>query len=47
MLELACEGLNITREQLHQELIEGGDLFDLVSGALTPTALRLTAKTLA
>ncbi len=47
MLELACEGLNITREQLRQELTEGGDLPDLVAGALTPEALRLIAKTLA
>ena len=47
MLELACEGLNITREQLRQELIEGGDLFDLACGALTPEALKLAARTLA
>ncbi len=47
MLELACQGLSITPEQLHLELEEAGDLHDLVSGALTPKALRLTAKTLA
>ncbi|MDQ4146338.1 MAG: hypothetical protein M3120_01345 [Pseudomonadota bacterium] len=46
MLELACEGLNITREQLRQVLTEGGYLPDLVSGALTSAALRLTAETL-
>ncbi len=47
MLEVACRGLRITPEQLRQELEAGGDLPDLVSGALTPKALRLTAKTLA
>jgi hypothetical protein len=47
MLEVACEGLRLTPEQLRQELEAGGDLPDLVSGALTPNALRLTAKTLA
>jgi hypothetical protein len=46
-LEVACEGLNITPEQLRQELDEGGDLPDLVSGALTPKALQLMAKRLA
>ncbi|MDQ3796105.1 MAG: hypothetical protein M3294_00625 [Pseudomonadota bacterium] len=34
------QGLNITPEQLRQELEAGGDLPDLFSGALTPTALR-------
>jgi hypothetical protein len=47
MIETACQGLSTTPEQLRQELEEGGDLPDLVSGALTPNALRLTAKTLA
>ncbi len=47
MLEVACQGLSITPEQLHQELEEGGDLPDLVPGTLTPKALKLTAKTLA
>jgi hypothetical protein len=47
MLEVACEGLNITPEQLRQELEAGGDLPDLISGALTPKALRLMATTLA
>ncbi len=46
LFENACQGLSITPEQLQQELEAGGDLFDLVSGALTPKA-RLTAKTLA
>jgi hypothetical protein len=46
-IKTACDGLNITPDQLHQELEEGGDLPDLVSGALTPKALRLTAKALA
>jgi hypothetical protein len=47
MLEVACRGLRITPEQLHQELEEDGDIPDLVSGALTPEALRVTARTLA
>jgi hypothetical protein len=47
MLEAACEGLSITSGQLHRELEAGGDLPGLVSGALTPQALRLTARTLA
>jgi hypothetical protein len=46
-LEAACEGLSITPEQLRAELEAGGDLPGLVSGALTPQALRLTARTLA
>ena len=46
MLELACQGLSITPEQLHQELEAGGDIPDLVSGALTPAVLRLTVETL-
>ncbi|HEX2238697.1 MAG TPA: hypothetical protein VHJ19_10280 [Gammaproteobacteria bacterium] len=32
---------------MRQELEAGGDLPDVVSGALMPKALRLTAKTLA
>jgi hypothetical protein len=47
LFENACQGLSIRPEKLQQELEAGGDLFDLVSGALTPKALRLTAKTLA
>jgi hypothetical protein len=47
MLEIACEGLSLTPEQLRAELTEGGDIPDLQSGALTPQALRLTARTLA
>jgi hypothetical protein len=47
VIEMACEGLNITPEQLRHELEAGGDLPNLVSGALTPEALWLTAKTLA
>jgi hypothetical protein len=47
MLEIACEGLSITPEQLRRELEEGGDVPDLVSGALTLQALRLTARTVA
>ncbi len=47
MFTTACEGLNITPEQLRQELEDNGDIPDLVSGALTPKALRLTARTLA
>ncbi len=46
MFENACEGLTITPEQLRQELEEGGDLPDLVSGALTSAVLRLTVETL-
>ena len=46
-LESACEGLSIAPAQLHAELREGGDLPALGSGALTPKALRLTAKSLA
>ncbi len=37
----------ITPEQLRQELEESGDIPDLACGALTPEALKLTAKTLA
>jgi hypothetical protein len=47
MIETACEGLNITPAQLRQELDAGGDIPDVVSGTLTPKALRLTARTLA
>src|SRR5215218_3401136 len=47
MLEMACEGLTITPEQLCQELERGCDMPDLQSGAITPQALRLTARTLA
>jgi hypothetical protein len=45
--ENAREGLTITPEQLRQALEAAGDLPDLVSGALTPKALRLIARTLA
>jgi hypothetical protein len=37
----------ITPEELRQELQEGGDIPDPVSGALTSKAVRLMAKTLA
>jgi hypothetical protein len=47
MLEIACAGLNITREQLRQELEESGDILDLVSGALTAEALKQAPRTLA
>ncbi len=43
----ACEHLPITGEQLYAELEQGGDLSDIHSGTLAPTALRLTAETLA
>jgi hypothetical protein len=46
MFEVACAELMITPEQLRQELIEGGDIPDLTSGALTPQALKLTARIL-
>jgi hypothetical protein len=46
MLEVACQGLSITPEQLRQELETGGDLPDLASGALSCKALRLVARTL-
>jgi hypothetical protein len=41
-LEAACEGLDITPDQLCAEL----DLADLESGVITPNALRLTARPL-
>jgi len=47
MLEMACAGLSMVPEQLRQEFEGSGDLPDLVSGALTSQALRLTARTLA
>jgi hypothetical protein len=47
LFENACQGLMITPEQLRRELEENSDIPDLASGALTPKALRLTAKTLA
>jgi hypothetical protein len=47
LITSACKGLSITPEQLRSELTEGGDMPDLVSGALTPQVLRLTARTLA
>lgn len=47
LLEIACEGLSLTPEELRQELTKGGGIPDLQSGALTPKALRLTARTLA
>jgi hypothetical protein len=46
LFENACQGLSITPEQLRQDLEEGNDLPDVVLGALTASALRLTAKTL-
>jgi hypothetical protein len=46
MVQAACQGLTITPEQLGHELEENGDIPDLVSGTLTPKALRLTAETL-
>ncbi len=45
LFENACQGLSITPKQPQHELEENGDLPDLVSGALTPAALRLTAET--
>jgi hypothetical protein len=47
MIKAVCRNLSITPEQLRQELEEGGDLQDLLSGALTSQGLRLTAETLA
>jgi hypothetical protein len=47
LIQVVCRGLNIRPEQLRKELEASGDLPDLVSGALTSKALRLTAKTLA
>jgi hypothetical protein len=47
MLELACEGLSLTPDQLHQELEAGGDMPALASGELAPQAIRLTAEALA
>jgi hypothetical protein len=35
MLEVACQNLTISPEQLYAELEQGGDLHDLKSGALT------------
>ncbi len=46
MFEIVCEGLSLTPEELPVELIASGDLPDLVLGALTSAALRLTAETL-
>ncbi len=46
MLEVACEGLSLTRDQLRHELEAGADIPDLVSGVLTTKASRQTAKTL-
>jgi hypothetical protein len=46
ILEIVCEGLSLTPEELRAELTESGDLPDLVSGALTTKASRQTAKTL-
>jgi hypothetical protein len=42
----AWQALSITPEQLRQDLEEGSDVPELVLGALTASALRLTAKTL-
>jgi len=47
LFENACQGLSIMPAQLLQELEENGDLPDLVCGALTPKALKLTARALA
>jgi len=47
MFEIAREGLSLAPDQLREELNESGDMPDLVSGALTPQALMLTARTLA
>jgi hypothetical protein len=47
MIEAACEGLNITPEQLHQELEEGGDLPGPAAVVLTPQRLQAIAETLA
>jgi hypothetical protein len=47
LFEDACQGVSITPEQLRRELEENGDIPDLISGALTPKALWLTAQTLA
>jgi hypothetical protein len=47
LFENACQGLSITPEQLQQQLEAGDDIPDLISGALTLKALRLTARTLA
>jgi hypothetical protein len=47
LFENACQGLSIMPEQLRWELEENGDLPNLASGALTPQALRLIARTLA
>ncbi|MGH8502880.1 MAG: hypothetical protein ACREVE_10525 [Gammaproteobacteria bacterium] len=46
-IETACQGLTITPAQLRTELQQGGDIPDVVSGALTPRALRMIAETLA
>jgi hypothetical protein len=46
LFEDAYQGLSITPEQLRWELEENGDIPDLVSGALAPQALWLTAQTL-
>ncbi len=47
VFENACQGLSITPEQLRQELEAAADIPDVVSGTLTPKALKVTAKTLA
>jgi hypothetical protein len=46
LFENVCQGLSITPEQLRQDLEEGSDVPELILGALTARALRLTAKTL-
>jgi len=46
-LEIACESLTLTPGQLCQDLQAGGDIPDLVSGALTLQAIQLAARTLA
>ncbi len=45
-LKRACDGLLLSPDELRAELDEG-DLTDLVSGALTPDALRQVAQALA
>ncbi|MDQ4147075.1 MAG: hypothetical protein M3120_05230, partial [Pseudomonadota bacterium] len=47
MFEVPCQGLSIAPEQLRQKLEAGGNTSALACSALTPKALRLTARTLA
>lgn len=46
LIENACQGLTITPEQLRDELEQGGDFPDLISGELSIRGLRLAAETL-